>query len=190
MVEFYLQANDGNGTGNYPEKAQRTDLLLRTDLPEEKARKRKQAILFAALALVLLNLAIFIFLARTVEAVQVFPADVFISEKPIGINLDKDKIHFGLLPKNAESALRKMVLQNNGERRMRVIVRVEGELRPWTKIEVESSGVTQPISDFYIEPQETKTILLSVVPKEGAAMNKMYEGEIKVIFLHPFLSLV
>jgi len=116
-----------------------------------------------------------------IKDVQVFPADVYLSEKRIGFNLDKDKIHFGLVPREVSSSERFVTISNKWKHGIDVMITGEGALGEWLYSEIKENGETLVTDYFYLEPDESKEVTLFVIPPGEAEANKIYEGTIKII---------
>ena len=96
------------------------------------------------------------------------------TDKTIGINVDTDSIHFGKVPSEKISgrsaeAIKELTVYS-GDANVKVTVKTSGELGQW---------VTAEPKEFYLEKNQTKTIVLTAkVPYD--AEPGVYTGKVIV----------
>jgi len=112
-----------------------------------------------------------------VKDVIVYPADVSITAGKVGFNLDKDKIHFGLVKKKSVTSKRSISVSNSDQDTVEVTIKGEGQIKKWLMSEVDN----RTISSFYLKSNESKNVNLFLVPDSQAEVGKTYTGNVKII---------
>ena len=122
-----------------------------------------------------------------VKDVMSYPSDAYVSETiRVGLNLDKDKIHFGIVPKGGSSSHRDIFITNMWDYDIEVEVKSTGELKGWLVYnlgEFVNGSVANGYNneDIYLEPGETTNITIAVVPPDYTVEDYQYDGYIKFI---------
>lgn len=132
------------------------------------------------LALFFLTVTTLFYSFYIIKDVQIFPADVHISEDLIGFNLDKDKIHFGVVPKNKASSNRFVTINNTWDHGIGVIIKGQGDLKGMIYSEIEENNETVVTNYIYLKPYESKEITLFIMPSKDEEVG-FYQGTIKII---------
>jgi len=142
--------------------------------------KKFKITIFIIIFLVIFLAASFLFYSfYIIKEVHLLPADVHISDKQIGFNLDKDKFHFGIVPKGARSSTRYITVTNKWNYDIDVLITGEGELASWVYSKINKGDEEIIVSRITLKPSESKKITVFLVPPKDIEIG-FYEGTIKI----------
>src|SRR3989338_5792761 len=117
-----------------------------------------------------------------IDDVNIFDADVYVSDGKVGINTDTDALHFGIVPKGASSGLRFMDINNTREYPVKVTFLAQGELKGWFVSQIKyDNGTIKVGPTFLLEPGATERVSLLVMPGPESVPGGKYYGKIKVL---------
>jgi len=119
--------------------------------------------------------------AYVIQETHVLDADVYISGSgQFGFNLDKDLVHFGIVPTGSVSSIRFMNVSNSHSFPVEVTLSATGDLGTWLFSYLEfDKAVLGPT--FYLEPNELKSIAFGIIPGNDAVPGEQYVGKIKAV---------
>jgi len=128
-------------------------------------------VLVALISIAMTSVAYWLVNRQAAYDSKVFDMDVYI-ENRAGFNVDTDAIHFGVVPPNATSE-RKIIL-HVADFRTNVVIGVSGDLAGW---------VVVSDNNFIMEPNESRTITVSLFVPGDAKVPDFKRGRLQVLFI-------
>lgn len=115
------------------------------------------------------------------QDVTVYQTDVTISGNNIGgLNLDSDKLHFGLIPENSPRAYRKMEFQNGKTYPISFRLKMDGDMSEWISYQVPLG--TYSSMRFVVQPGESKEVKIVLDASEDeVTKDEYYTGQLRVV---------
>ncbi|MBU0456914.1 MAG: hypothetical protein KKD75_02105 [Nanoarchaeota archaeon] len=141
---------------------------------------KNSKIIMGVIILLIFMVSAFIFQSfYVIKETRLMPADVHISEKKIGFNLDKDALHFGIVPIGAVSSKRFVTITNKWNYGVDVLLSGKGDIKDWVNFETKMDNGTYNINGFYLEPKEERNISVYLIPSNDAKVGEHYEGYVR-----------
>ena len=131
------------------------------------------------------QLALFGYIFHMIDRVKIIDADIYLTEKTVGFNLDKDRLHFGSVPRGQVSSYRHITVTNSADYGLDVILAGRGDLGKWVHFELPDGTST---NSFYLGAGEEMDLRVYAYPPSDAQRGK-YEGQLIIIFKkHKFFN--
>lgn len=140
-------------------------------------------ILFCSCFLLVFGVSLWYWLS--IVNVYEIPADVRITGGAvIGINLDKDKLHFGSVDKESDVVMRTLYLTNNRTIPVKVVITSKGTLRDILYFLIENqSSFFESGTSFAVSPCSSTKLRVYARPMDAdLPVNITINGSIRVLF--------
>ena len=116
-----------------------------------------------------------------IENITFYETDVYISDADnFGFNLDSDKLHFGLVPLDAEGGYRKIEITNPYAEKVTINVFSTGDIASYLSYMYEGKEYENTLH-FSLLKNETKSVKIIFKPEVTMNIGDYYSGKIFIL---------